>query len=98
MTIFAMNTRKGETPVQLTPNDAELALREEIHAFLAVHQPAADSIPEDFDARVAFLRNWQRTLHEAGLVGLSWPQEHGGRGVTATEQLIANQVLAEAGA
>ena len=81
--------------MQLAPNKAEEALRQEIQAFLDAHQPPAGSVPEDFDERVAFLREWQRALHEAGLVGLSWPAEHGGRGATLTEQIVANQVLAE---
>src|SRR6476469_8703199 len=81
--------------MQLTPNNAEEALRDEIQGFLDAHQPPAGAVPEDFDERVAYLRGWQRTLHEAGLVGLSWPAEHGGRGATLTEQIIANQVLAE---
>jgi hypothetical protein len=59
--------------LQLAPNAAELSLRDEIHAFLSDHQPDDSEIPEGFDARVAFLRQWQRTLHEAGLVGLAWP-------------------------
>jgi alkylation response protein AidB-like acyl-CoA dehydrogenase len=84
--------------VQLAPNEAEIALRDEIQAFLGAHQPAPDAAPAGFDERVAFLRAWQRSLHEAGLVGLSWPAEHGGRGATLTEQIVANQVLAEAGA
>jgi alkylation response protein AidB-like acyl-CoA dehydrogenase len=84
--------------LQLAPNAAELSLRDEIHAFLSDHQPDDSEIPEGFDARVAFLRQWQRTLHEAGLVGLAWPAEHGGRGASLTEQIIANQVFAEAGA
>jgi alkylation response protein AidB-like acyl-CoA dehydrogenase len=84
--------------VRLTLTDAELALRDEIRAFLGVHQPAAEDIPEDFDERVTFLRAWQRSLHEAGLIGLSWPREYGGRGATLSEQIVANQVLAEAGA
>jgi alkylation response protein AidB-like acyl-CoA dehydrogenase len=84
--------------VQLAPNDAEVALRDEIQAFLDAHKPAPEAVPEDFDERVAFLRKWQRSLHEAGLIGLSWPAEHGGRGATLTEQIVANQVLAENGA
>jgi alkylation response protein AidB-like acyl-CoA dehydrogenase len=84
--------------MQLAPNKAEEALRDEIQAFLDDHQPPADAVPEDFDARVDFLRDWQRTLHHAGLIGLSWPAEHGGRGATLTEQIVANQVLAENGA
>jgi alkylation response protein AidB-like acyl-CoA dehydrogenase len=76
----------------------ELALRDELRAFLDEHQPPASDVPEDFDERVTFLRGWQRMLHEAGLVGLSWPKEYAGRGARLSEQLVANQVLAEAGA
>ena len=84
--------------MRLAPNATELSLRDEIRGFLAEHQPGFATPPPGFDARVAFLRAWQRRLHGAGLVGLSWPAEHGGRGLTLTDQIIANQVLAEAGA
>jgi alkylation response protein AidB-like acyl-CoA dehydrogenase len=84
--------------VQLTPTPSERSLADEIRGFLAEHQPGAEDVPADYDARIEFLRGWQRNLHEAGLVGLSWPAEHGGRGATLTEQIIANGVLAEAGA
>jgi alkylation response protein AidB-like acyl-CoA dehydrogenase len=84
--------------VQLAPSPAELSLRDEIRGFLALHQPDDAEIPSDFDARVAFLRDWQRQLHEAGLVGLSWPAEYGGRGATLSEQVVANAAFAEAGA
>ena len=84
--------------MQLAPSPAELSLRDEIRAFLAQHQPDAADIPTDFDARVAFLRDWQRRLHEAGLVGLSWPAEYGGRGASLSEQIVANAAFAEAGA
>ena len=84
--------------MQLSPNEAELALRDELRAFLARHQPAPEDVPHDFDERVTFLRAWQKRLHEAGLVGLSWPREHGGRGATLTQQIVANQELARAGA
>jgi alkylation response protein AidB-like acyl-CoA dehydrogenase len=84
--------------MQLAPNPAEISLHDEVRAFLAEHQPDNGDVPVDFDDRVAFLRQWQRTLHEAGLIGLSWPAEHGGRGATLSEQIVANQALAEAGA
>jgi len=84
--------------VLLAPNQAERALGDEIRAFLDAHRDATQDIPHDFDERVRFLRDWQDKLHGAGLVGLSWPREHGGRGTTLTEQIIANQVFAQAGA
>jgi alkylation response protein AidB-like acyl-CoA dehydrogenase len=84
--------------MRLTLNDAELRIRDEMRAFLAEHLPAPDEIPADFDARVAFLREWQRKLHEARLVNLTWPEEYGGRSATLMEQIVANQELARAGA
>ena len=43
-----------------------------------------------------FRREWQRTLHEAGYAGLSWPKEYGGRGATLIEQAIFNEEMARA--
>ena len=84
--------------MRLSLNEAELRIRDEMRAFLAEHLPAPEDIPADFDARVAFLREWQRKLYEARLVNLTWPAEYGGRGATLMEQIAANQELARAGA
>jgi len=84
--------------MRLTPNEAELRIRDEVRAFLAEHLPPAEEIPDDFDARVAYLRGWQRQLHEARLVNVTWPEEYGGRGATLMEQIVVNQELARAGA
>jgi len=84
--------------MRLSLNEAELRIRDEMRAFLAEHLPAPEDIPADFDARVAFLRDWQRKLYEARLVNLTWPAEYGGRGATLMEQIVANQELARAGA
>jgi alkylation response protein AidB-like acyl-CoA dehydrogenase len=84
--------------MRLSLNDAELRIRDEMRAFLAEHLPAPEEIPADFDARVEFLRGWQRKLYEARLVNLTWPAEYGGRGATLLEQIVANQELARAGA
>jgi alkylation response protein AidB-like acyl-CoA dehydrogenase len=84
--------------MRLSLNDAELRIRDEMRAFLAEHLPSPDEIPADFDARVEFLRGWQRKLYDARLVNLTWPVEYGGRGATLMEQIVANQELARAGA
>jgi alkylation response protein AidB-like acyl-CoA dehydrogenase len=39
-------------------------------------------------------RDWQRTLWEAGYVGLAWPKEYGGQEATLTQQVIVAQELA----
>src|SRR5437773_1916463 len=41
-----------------------------------------------------FLRDWQRTLFDAGFVGLTWPKEYGGRGLTFMEELILHEEMA----
>jgi len=41
-----------------------------------------------------FLRGWQRKMYDAGFVGLTWPKEYGGRGLTFMEELILAEELA----
>src|SRR5258708_32477931 len=59
--------------------------RQEVRAWLA------ENVPADLKGRgfassradvkeVERLRDWQRTLHKAGYVGMDWPAEYGGRG------------------
>jgi alkylation response protein AidB-like acyl-CoA dehydrogenase len=74
--------------------------RERLRAWLAANRPArAERVPHD-DAslaeEVAFLRDWQRRLWQAGYVGLLWPTAYGGRGAPPTQQAILNQELARA--
>jgi alkylation response protein AidB-like acyl-CoA dehydrogenase len=45
---------------------------------------------------VARLRAWQRTMFEAGYVGMDWPRQFGGRGATLVEQVILYQEMARA--
>jgi alkylation response protein AidB-like acyl-CoA dehydrogenase len=84
--------------MRLALNDAEQRVQQEVREFLASHALDPTDLPEDLNARVAVLREWQRQLYEAGLVGISWPKEFGGRGGTASEQLVANLEMARAGA
>ena len=41
-----------------------------------------------------FLRRWQHTLFDAGFIGLTWPKEYGGGGLTFMEELILQQEMA----
>ena len=84
--------------MRLSLNQAEISIRDEVRAFLVENLPAPEEIPADFDARVAYLRGWQRQLHEARLVNVTWPEEYGGRNATLMEQIVVNQELARAGA
>ena len=42
------------------------------------------------------LRNWQRTLHAGGWVGIQWPVEYGGRGASLEQVAMYNEELARA--
>src|SRR4051794_40213079 len=44
----------------------------------------------------AFDVEWQRIQFEAGWAGISWPAEHGGRGLSVLEQMIWAQEYARA--
>ncbi|GLZ42005.1 acyl-CoA dehydrogenase family protein [Actinokineospora sp. NBRC 105648] len=41
---------------------------------------------------------WERRLGEAGWIGLGWPVEHGGRGLSLVQQVIFHEECARAGA
>ena len=42
----------------------------------------------------AFLRKWQATLYDAGFIGITWPKEYGGEGLTFVEEMILHQEMA----
>ena len=44
------------------------------------------------------LRDWNRTMADAGWAAPAWPVEHGGRAATIAEQLAWLEVMAAAGA
>jgi len=48
--------------------------------------------PEAYD----LLRRWQGRLYEAGFVGLTWPKEYGGQGLSFMEEMILHQEMAVA--
>ncbi|MBI4242372.1 MAG: acyl-CoA dehydrogenase [Candidatus Rokubacteria bacterium] len=86
--------------MDLTLTPEQQAFRDEVRTWLR------KNLPQEWTSRVVagpdvprpefygFLREWQRKLHEAGLLGLTWPKEYGGRGLTFMEELILHQELA----
>ncbi|NMH95940.1 acyl-CoA dehydrogenase family protein [Pseudonocardia acidicola] len=53
-------------------------------------------VPLDLEERFAVLRDWQRTLFDAGWMGLSWPCEAGGQGLSPRHQFVFAEELARA--
>jgi alkylation response protein AidB-like acyl-CoA dehydrogenase len=84
--------------MNLTLDSAETATRNATRAFLSERGLRVADLPESLDERIAVLRDWQRDLYDAGLVGIGWPTEFGGHGGTASQQIVANLELARAGA
>jgi alkylation response protein AidB-like acyl-CoA dehydrogenase len=82
----------------LTPE--QQSFRDEVRSWLKKNLPkdwtsrvqAASDVPreEAYD----FLRQWQRKMYEAGFVGLTWPKESGGRGLTFMEEMILQEEMA----
>src|SRR4026208_2410257 len=76
--------------------------RREVRAWLAEHVPA-DLKDKGFASsradvnEVKRLREWQRTLHKAGYVGMDWPAEYGGRGGAIMGPGILHEEPAPAG-
>ena len=84
-----------------TPPRDELAddeqFRAELRSWLQEHPPPDIQGPQTVeDAEV--LREWQRTLHAGGWVGVHWPVVHGGRGAPPAHVAIYNEELARANA
>jgi alkylation response protein AidB-like acyl-CoA dehydrogenase len=67
-----------------TPEEA--AFRAELRSWLEENAPrrAIEAGRGDFDE----LRTWAGRLYAAGYVGLTWPKEYGGRGLSPTYQAI----------
>ncbi len=72
-----------------------------------VRQWLEQNLPDDLRGRgfaasradrdaVAKLRAWQKTMYQAGYVGMDWPRDFGGRGASLVEQIILFQEMARA--
>src|SRR6266699_3349237 len=82
----------------LTPE--QTSFRDEVRSWLE------KNLPKDWDNRMrvgsdvprpevyAFLRGWQRKMYDAGFMGLTWPKEYGGRGLTFMEEMILQEQIA----
>ncbi len=86
--------------MDLTLTPEQQSFRDEVRAWLK------ENMPRDWTARVMassdiprpeaydLLREWQKKLHRAGFIGLTWPKEYGGRGLTFMEEMILHAEMA----
>jgi len=82
--------------VDLTFNDAELAFRDELRAWLSDN--VAGEAPEGEDEHYTWRRDFQRRLAAGGWAAVHWPREYGGRGATLTQSAIFFEELGRSGA
>jgi alkylation response protein AidB-like acyl-CoA dehydrogenase len=80
--------------MDLTLSPQEESFRDELRAWLLANHPGPD--PAGADAVFEHRREWQRTMHRAGWIGIAWPKEYGGRGATLMEQAIFDEEMARA--
>lgn len=87
--------------MDLNYTETEERFRDEVRAWLAANlsekgEGTSDDQSENMDRWMAYLKDWQRKLYEAGWSGISWPKEYGGRGATIIEELIFTEEMARA--
>jgi alkylation response protein AidB-like acyl-CoA dehydrogenase len=80
------------------PPEAQ-AYREKVQAFLAEHLPTGwrgiGALERDEMQR--FREEWRQVLYEHGYLGVSWPKEYGGAGLSPVEQVVLAEEFARAG-
>ena len=80
------------------PPEAE-AYREKVQAFLAEQLPSGwKGIGAlDTDQARQFTTEWRKTLFDHGYLGVNWPVEYGGAGLTPLETVILAEEFTKAG-
>jgi len=79
--------------IRLSISEQSEKFREELKTWLSKHPPvksASDSSLEIFE-RVG--REWQKKLASGNWVGVHWPKEYGGRGLSLIEEAIVQEEL-----
>ncbi|HEX6489676.1 MAG TPA: acyl-CoA dehydrogenase family protein [Candidatus Dormibacteraeota bacterium] len=75
---------------------SEKAFQQQVRDWLAQNMPPRrddDNVESSQKEWIDRRREWQKTLYEAGYIGLNWPKEYGGRGATLMEQVIFSQEM-----
>ena len=80
----------------LTPD--QHAFRESVRTWLKANIPSewkalgATEVPRA--DMYEFGRRWQRRLFDGGFIGVTWPREYGGQGLTFVEEMILHEEMA----
>ncbi|GMU41694.1 MAG: acyl-CoA dehydrogenase [Chloroflexota bacterium] len=88
--------------MDLSDTPEQGAFRAQVRAFIAEHGAKAKAEETEGEALLsrevrAKTKGWRDALVASGWIAPAWPAEYGGAGLTATEQFILNEELAEHG-
>jgi alkylation response protein AidB-like acyl-CoA dehydrogenase len=81
------------------PEEVE-SFRDEVRAVLAAELPIGwrgIGAIADRDEAEDFARQWRATMYRRGLLGITWPEIYGGRGLSKLHQVVLIEELARAG-
>jgi alkylation response protein AidB-like acyl-CoA dehydrogenase len=78
-------------------SESQELFRQEVRSWMD-ENCVRDPMPESLDDQVEFLRTWQRSLADAHFVGVHWPVEWGGRGLSLIDNYIVQEEMALANA
>jgi len=74
----------------------EAKFRREFRSWLTVNLPTGP-VPLAGVERARFWGDWHRALYGGGWMGLSWPEDYGGRGLPPAYEAILNEEIGSAG-
>jgi alkylation response protein AidB-like acyl-CoA dehydrogenase len=77
-----------------TVDEADFRLR--LREWIAAHAPT--NLPREPDERAVVLNEWHQEPYRAGWIGLTFPVEYGGHGMSPVYEAILNDELGLAGA
>lgn len=83
--------------ISLSLNPKTEDLRRELKVWLEKNRPPALSEKVSLEEFIKVSREWQGQLAGGNWVGVHWPEQYGGRGLSIVEEAVVQEVLAEAG-
>ncbi|MCB0345148.1 MAG: acyl-CoA dehydrogenase family protein [Bdellovibrionales bacterium] len=83
--------------ISLSLNPETESLRKELRSWLKDNPPPQLAEKVSLEEFINVSRVWQGKLASGNWVGVHWPEEFGGRGLSIVEEAVVQEVLAEAG-
>jgi alkylation response protein AidB-like acyl-CoA dehydrogenase len=83
--------------IRLDVSERARSLRSEFRAWLAGHAAPSTGGDPSLETFMRVGRSWQRELAAGSWVGVHWPKEFGGRGLSLVEEAVVQEELVRAG-